>query len=80
MDPLSENYENMLFMSDYNVGPNEATMFDFCQVYNMNNLIRDCTRYKNPENASCIDLVLTNKPKSFLKSAVIETGLSDFIK
>ena len=26
MDPLSENYENMLFMSDYNVGSNEATM------------------------------------------------------
>ena len=26
---------------------------------------------------SCIDLILTNKPKSFQNSGVIETGISD---
>ena len=30
------------------------------------------------ENPSCIDLILTNKPKSFQGTYVIETGLSDF--
>ena len=68
----------MIFMGDYNVEPNEATMFDFGQVYSMNNLIRDYCCQKNLENPSCIELVLTDKPKSFLRSAVIETGLSDF--
>ena len=33
---------------------------------------------KNPENPSCIDLILTNKPRSFQTKCVIETGLSDF--
>ena len=35
--------------------------------------------YKNPENPSCIDLILTNNP-SFQNSGVIETGLFDFHK
>ena len=30
------------------------------------------------DNPSCIDLILTNKPRSFQKSSVLETGLSDF--
>ena len=31
-----------------------------------------------PENPSCIDLILSNKPRSFHSTCVIETGLSDF--
>ena len=38
------------------------------------------TCYQNPENPSCIDLILTNNPNSFQNSGVIETGLSDFHK
>ena len=34
--------------------------------------------YKNPENTSCIDLILTHNPKYFQSSCVVETGLSDF--
>ena len=36
------------------------------------------TCFKNPENPSCIDLFLTNRPRSFCSSYIIETGLSDF--
>ena len=35
---------------------------------------------KNPENPTCIDLILTNHPLSFQNSCVLETGLSDFHK
>ena len=35
---------------------------------------------KNPEKPSCVDLVLTNCPRSFQKPCAIETGLSDFYK
>ena len=36
------------------------------------------TCYKNPENPSCIDLILTNKAESFQSICVMETRLSDF--
>ena len=35
---------------------------------------------KNPQNNSCIDLILSNRLRSFYKSEVIETGLSKFHK
>ena len=38
------------------------------------------TSFKNPEKPSCIDLVLTNCPRSFQNSCAIETGLLDFYK
>ena len=49
----------------------------FCDFYEFKNLIKDA---KNPENPSCIDLILTNNTNSFQNSGVIETGLSDFHK
>ena len=52
----------------------------FCDFYEFKNLIKDATCYKNPENPSRIDLILTNNPNSFQNSGVIETGLSDFHK
>ena len=36
------------------------------------------TCYKYPDKPTCIDLILTNCPRSFQNSCVIETGLSDF--
>ena len=53
-------------------------MRNFCNSYNLNSLIKQPTCFKNPENPSCIDLILTNKPRSFQSTCVIETGLSDF--
>ena len=35
---------------------------------------------KTPDNLSCIDLFLTNRPRSFRNTLVIETGISDFHK
>ena len=42
-------------------------------------MIKVPTCYKNPENPSCIDLIL-NKPRNFQNLFVIETSLSDFYK
>ena len=36
--------------------------------------------FKNPEKPSCIDLILTNYPRSFQNSCAIETRLLDFHK
>ena len=49
-------------------------------VYNLKTLIKQKTCFKNPENSTYIDLILTNSPRSFQNSSVFETGLSDFHK
>ena len=36
------------------------------------------TCYKNPDNPTCIDLLLTNAPRNFQSTRSLETGLSDF--
>ena len=67
-------------MDDFNVEPNDGTMKIFCQIYSCKSIVKDKTRFKNLINSTCIDLIITNRPKSFQESEVIETGLSDFHK
>ena len=76
----SANYERFILIGDLNCQPNENAMVDFCNLFNFKNIVNRPTCFKNPENPSCIDLILTNKPKSFKNTTVIETGLSDFHK
>ena len=52
----------------------------FCKSYSLHSLIKQPTSFKNPENPSCIDLSLTNKPRSFQTKCVIETELSGFYR
>ena len=47
---------------------------------NLTNLVKEPTCFKNPQNPSTIDLILTNKPRCFPNTTTIETGLSDFHK
>ena len=80
LDVLSSKYENIIIIGDFNLEPKESAMIDFCQAYNMENLINNFTCYKNPNKPTCIDLMLTNKPRFFKNSSLFETGLSDFHK
>ena len=52
-------------------------MKSFCENYDLTNLIKQPTCYKNPTNQTCTDLILTNAPRSFHSTYVVETGLSD---
>ena len=58
----------------------DSPMIGFCETYKLHNLVKHPTCFKNPENPSCIDLLLTNKPLSLQTITVIEKGLSDFHK
>ena len=49
-------------------------------MYKLKNLITDPTCYKNPNNPSLIDVILTNRKRSFQYSNTIEAGLSDYHK
>ena len=60
------------------MGVEEPHMKTFCESYSLQNLIKQPTCYKNPSRSTSIDLILTNVPRSFQSTCVIETGLSDF--
>ena len=70
----------MILIGDFNVEINQPSMKSFCDSYTLTSLIKEPTCYKNLQNPSCIDLILTNSPYSFQNSYVVETGLSDFHK
>ena len=55
-------------------------MSAFMSVYSLRNVVKRKICLKNPENSSCIDLILTNIPRSFENSNVVETEFSDFRK
>ena len=55
-------------------------MSEFCETHNLQNLVKDSICFKNPSKGTCIDLILTNFPKSFQRTQTIECGLSDFYK
>ena len=45
--------------------------------YDLKNIVKDKTCFRNPNNPSCIDLFITNKPMSFQNTSTMSTGLSD---
>ena len=72
--------ENFTLIGNFNVEPNDATMKNFCQIYGCKHIVKCKTYFKNSINPTCINSIITNRPKSFQESEVIETGLSDFHK
>ena len=67
-------------MGDFKIKPTDTTVPNFCEVYNFKNLIKEKTCFKNPNKPSCINLTITNRPKSFQNSMVIETVFFYFHK
>ena len=48
--------------------------------HNLQSTNKEPLCHKNPNNPSCIDLFLTNSPRSFYQTETFFTGLSDFHK
>ena len=67
-------------MGDFNVEPNDVTKKNFCYIYRRKNIVKDKICFKKLINPTCIDLIVTNRLKSFQEPEVIEIGLSDFYK
>ena len=80
LDHYIPKYNNRLLIGDFNSEIHETRMSEFCDVFDLRNLITEPACFKNPENPSSIDFILTNKHRSFQNSSVIETGLSDHQK
>ena len=74
------NHDNFLVTGDFNSEISQMAMSEYCETCNLQNLVKDPTYYKNRSKPICIDLILTNFPKSFQHIRAIETVLSDFHK
>ena len=79
LDSHSSTYEKVLILGDFNLEADDQNMKTFCDSYSLTGLIKQPTCcYKNPSHPKCINLILTNEPRSCQTTCVIETGLSDF--
>lgn len=77
LDNLTTRYDIIILMGDFNSEPNETNMQSFLNLYHLKALIQEKTCFKNTENPSWIDLILTNCSISFENSGTYETILSD---
>ena len=78
LNTLSTKYKNIVLAGDFNSCLDDEALQNFGKYYSLHSLTKQFTSLKNPENPSCIDLILTNKPRWFQNKCVIETVLSDF--
>ena len=65
IDLFSSKCENIILLGDFDSCMDDSPMIGFCETYKLRNLVKHPTCFKNLENPSYIDLLLTNKPLSF---------------
>ena len=65
LDLYSSKYEKVLILGDFNACVGEKHMKCFCDNYNLKSLIKQPACYKNLDNPTCVDLMLTNASQSF---------------
>ena len=65
LDLHSSTYDKIILLGDFNTEIDEQHMQSFCDNYSLKSLIRQPTCYKNFGKPTCIDLILTNMPRSF---------------
>ena len=75
---------SLIVMGDFNIeikckGVSSNNFSDFCDLFHLTNIVKSDTCFTKT-HTSLIDLILTNKPSSFNKTLVSETGLSITIK
>ena len=61
LDSLSSNCDNNILMGDFNTVLSNHFVDSFCGSYSFNSRIKKPTHFKNPDNTTCIDLILINR-------------------
>ena len=81
---LLSKFDNIIIAGDFNIntGSKNCNKFkqfaDFCYTFDLTNLINFKTCFKSATSQTSLYVTLTNQPRSFQKTAVITTGLSDY--
>ena len=72
-------------MADLNIDTSEKNkdtscyLSDLCDTFSLKNIITGKTCFKKT-TGTLMDILLTNRPRSFLKMGIFEIGLSDHDK
>ena len=75
-------YDNYIIAGDLNINMldpkchGNSRFSDLKDTYNLSNLVKSATCFKSSKG-TLLDVLLTNKPKSFQKTFVCKTGRSD---
>ena len=77
---ISCSYEKVVLVGDFDAKIGETCLDNFLFQHELQSINKEPTCFKNAHNPSCIDLILTNSPRSFFKTETLFTGLSDFHK
>ena len=80
---IARKYENITRHRGLNInfdnlkrGDAHSHLSDLCDTFSLSNLVNGVTCVK-PQNGTSADVMLTNRPRSFHDTSLIETGLSD---
>ena len=76
IDRHAPSLENTLLIHDFNMEANDKEMGNLRNTYNVFSLFKGPTCFRT-SNGKSVDLMLTNKKHSFIKSQSFETGFSD---
>ena len=85
LSKIITNYDNVVLAGDLNINlldpsaDTENHLSDLIDIFDLKNIVKEPTCFKS-EKGSLIDIILTNKPRSFKKTQGFVTGLSDFHK
>ena len=86
VDMATRTYENIVVMGDINIDTDDDKaigqnkLSEFCDVFGLENLIQGSTCVTVRHEPTSIDVILTNKKRSFKNSGTVATGLSDYHK
>ena len=72
-------YKNCVLLGDLNIVRDNTQLQNFCESFLLEHLIKKPTCYKG-DTPTGIDHIITNVPKRFMKSIVLETGIADHHK
>ena len=78
LDHFSRKFNNWILIGDFNSKISNKYLKAFCEYCNLNRLTKNFTCFKNHDKPTCIDLILTNRPRSFQPSCTKGKGRSDF--
>ena len=80
LDALSLKYSSVFITGNFNRETHECDLKNFCEFYNLRNLVKQLFFLKKPQNTSFVDLLLFNIPQNFCSTCLVERGLSYFHK
>ena len=60
LEKLNSTYDNLVLLGDFNAELEEESISEFLNLYNLKNLVKQNTCFKNPNKPTGIDLILTN--------------------